>query len=217
MTNLNAMKKYLILSTLLGSIFTFAQNAGELHMRVRGTGVVPMENASVGVIGGNVAVTNNVIPEIDFTYYFTKNISAELILGTSKHEVVAVNTDLGNVDLGRVMLLPPTLSLQYHFYPTQSFKPYVGLSGNYTIFYNEGQGKGRNTAVTDVAYENTFGYGFQLGFDYKVTDKLYWNVDVKKLYMNTDVNVGTTLGVNVPADVDLNPWLISTGIGFKLF
>ena len=48
---------------------------------------------------------------------------------------------------------------------------------------------------------------------------MYWNVDVKKLYLNTDVTVGATLDkqVYVPADVDLNPWLISTGIGFKLF
>ena len=211
------MKKYLLLSTLLGSIFTFAQNAGELHMRVRATGVVPMEEATIGVIGGDVAVTNNVIPEIDFTYYFTNHIAAELILGTSKHEVVATNTALGNVDLGRVMLLPPTLSLQYHFLPTQKFNPYAGISGNYTIFYNQGTGKGRNTAVTDVSYDNAFGYGFQLGFDYKITDKMYWNVDVKKLYLNTDVDVATTLDVTVPAAVDLNPWLISTGIGFKLF
>ena len=211
------MKKYLILATLLSAMTTFAQNAGELHMRVRATGVVPMEDATIGAIGGNVAVTNNLIPEVDFTYYFTKNIAAELILGTSKHEVVATNTALGNIDLGRVMLLPPTLNLQYHFYPTQKLKPYVGVSGNYTIFYDQGQGKGRHAAVTDVAYENALSYGFQLGFDYKITDKMYWNVDVKKLYMNTNVTVGTNLGVTVPADVDLNPWLISTGIGFKLF
>lgn len=211
------MKKYLILATLLGSVATFAQNAGELHMRVRATGVVPMEDATIGAIGGNVSVTNNLIPEVDFTYYFTKNVAAELILGTSKHEVVATNTTLGNVDLGRVMLLPPTLNLQYHFYPTQKLKPYVGLSANYTVFYNEGQGKRRNAAVTDVAYDNAFGYGFQFGLDYKITDKMYWNVDVKKLYLNTDVTVATALDVTVPADVDLNPWLISTGIGFKLF
>lgn len=211
------MKKYLILATLLGSVATFAQNAGEIHMRVRATGVVPMEDATIGAIGGNVSVTNNLIPEVDFTYYFTKNVAAELILGTSKHEVVATNTTLGNVDLGRVMLLPPTLNLQYHFYPTQKLKPYVGLSANYTVFYNEGQGKGRNAAVTDVAYDNAFGYGFQFGLDYKITDKMYWNVDVKKLYLNTDVTVATALDVTVPADVDLNPWLISTGIGFKLF
>lgn len=215
------MKKgLLVLSGLLLSTLSFGQEAGELHMRVRATGVVPMEDAKIETIGGNVAVSNNLIPEVDFTYYFTKNIAAELILGTSKHEVVAVNTALGNLDLGRVMLLPPTLNLQYHFYPTKNLKPYVGAGLNYTIFYDQGQGKGRNAAVTSAAYDNNLGYSFQLGFDYKINDKLYWNVDVKKLYLNTDVEVGAALPsgqVYVPAEVDLNPWLISTGIGFKLF
>lgn len=211
------MKKFLILSALLGSVISFGQQAGEVHMRIRATGVVPTEDATIGVIEGNTSVTNNLIPEIDFTYYITKNIAAELILGTSKHEVVATNTSLGNVDLGRVMLLPPTLNLQYHFYPTPKLKSYVGVSANYTIFYEQGAGKGRNAAVTDVSYDNAFGYGFQFGLDYKITDKIYWNIDAKKLYLNTDVNVDTTLGVNVPAKVDLNPWLISTGIGFRIF
>ena len=209
-----------MLSGLLLSTLSFGQEAGELHMRVRATGVVSMENATIKTIGGNVNVTNNLIPEVDFTYYFTKNIAAELILGTSKHEVVAVNTALGNLDLGRVMLLPPTLNLQYHFYPTKNLKPYIGAGLNYTIFYDEGQGKGRNAAITNVDYDNNLGYSFQLGFDYKINDKLYWNVDVKKVYLNTDVEVGAALPagqVYVPADVDLNPWLISTGIGFKLF
>ena len=209
-----------MLSGLLLSTLSFGQEAGELHMRVRATGVVPMEDAKIETIGGNVAVSNNLIPEVDFTYYFTKNIAAELILGTSKHEVVAVNTALGNLDLGRVMLLPPTLNVQYHLYPTKNLKPYVGAGLNYTIFYDQGQGKGRNAAVTSVAYDNNLGYSFQLGFDYKINDKLYWNVDVKKLYLNTDVEVGAALPsgqVYVPAEVDLNPWLISTGIGFKLF
>ena len=209
-----------MLSGLLLSTLSFGQEARELHMRVRATGVVPIENATIETIGGNVNLTNNLIPEVDFTYYFTKNIAAELILGTSKHEVVAVNTALGNLDLGRVMLLPPTLNLQYHFYPTKNLKPYIGAGLNYTIFYDEGQGKGRNTAITNVDYDNNLGYSFQLGFDYKINDKLYWNVDVKKVYLNTDVEVGAALPagqVYVPADVDLNPWLISTGIGFKLF
>ena len=212
-------KGLLIVGAILASINSFGQEAGELHMRVRATGAVPMEDAKIEAIGGNVAVTNNLIPEIDFTYYITKNIAAELILGTSKHEVVAVNTALGNLDLGRVMLLPPTLNVQYHLYPTKNLKPYVGAGINYTIFYDQGQGKGRNAAVTSVDYKNNVGFGFQFGFDYKINDKLYWNVDVKKLYLNTDVTVGAALDqqVYVPADVDLNPWLISTGIGFKLF
>lgn len=216
-TKQTTMKKYILLSSLLSSIFAFSQEAGDFNMRIRATGVIPSEKGHVGVIGGDVSVTNDLIPEVDFTYYITKNFAAELILGTTSHGVVATNTSLGNVDLGRVMLLPPTLSFQYHFYPTKNLKPYVGISGNYTIFYNQGQGKGRNEVVTKVHYDNSLGYGFQVGFDYKINDKLYWNVDVKKLYMDTDVKVNTTLGVDVPAHADLNPWLISTGIGFKLF
>ncbi|WP_313373639.1 OmpW/AlkL family protein [Chishuiella sp.] len=214
------MKKGLyLLGALIISAISYGQEAGELHMRVRATGVVPMESAKIGTIGGDVSVTNDLIPEVDFTYYITKNFAAELILGTSQHSVTAVNTALGNLDLGRVMLLPPTLNFQYHIYPTKNLKPYVGAGVNYTMFYNQGQGKGRNAAITSVNYDNKFGWAFQFGFDYKINDKLYWNVDVKKVYVNTDVTVGANVGeqIYLPAKVDLNPWLISTGIGFRLF
>ena len=210
------MRKFIFLTGIfLVSLGAFAQEKGDLRMRIRAVGVVPMDDAGVGVIGGNVNVTNNLIPEIDFTYFFTKNFAAELILGTSKHEAVAVSTALGDLDLGSVMLLPPTLTLQYH-YPIKNFKPYVGAGINYTFFYNTGQGRGKNAAVTDVKYDNNVGFAWQVGFDYNITDKIFFNVDVKKIYLNTDVSVETNLGVTVPADVDLNPWLIGAGIGFKI-
>ena len=182
-------------------------------MRIRATGVIPSEKGHVGVIGGDVSVTNDLIPEVDFTYYITKNFAAELILGTTSHDVVATNTSLGNVDLGRVMLLPPTLSFQYHFYPTKNLKPYVGISGNYTIFYNQGQGKGRNEVVTKVHYDHSFGYGFQVGFDYKINDKLYWNVDVKKLYLDTDVKVNTSIG-RMPLSLSFGRWMMLDLVSF---
>ncbi|HAD80632.1 MAG TPA: OmpW family protein, partial [Flavobacteriaceae bacterium] len=52
-------KGLLIVGAILASINSFGQEAGELHMRVRATGVVPMEDAKIEAIGGNVAVTNN--------------------------------------------------------------------------------------------------------------------------------------------------------------
>ena len=71
------------------------------------------------------------------------NIAAELILGTTKHDVKTTGSNLtaiggpasAEVDLGSVWLLPPTLTLQYHFYPTKTLKPYLGAGLNYTIFY----------------------------------------------------------------------------------
>jgi len=51
--------------------------------------------------------------------------------------VRAVGTDLGPIDLGDVTLLPPTVTLQYHFNTSERVKPYVGAGVNYTTFFND--------------------------------------------------------------------------------
>lgn len=192
------------------------------QVRVRGVGVVPDESAKIGIIGGDANISNTLIPELDFTYFFTKNISAELILGTTKHDVSTVGSDISaiggptsaDIDLGSVYLLPPTLTLQYHFLTDQVFRPYVGAGVNYTLFYNEKQG----SVVKDVKYDNAFGYAFQVGFDLMIDDTFFVNADVKKLFLKTDVTVdGSNLapGLSIPASVDINPWLIGLGVGMK--
>lgn len=214
--------------SLLSTNFANAQEENKTQdfkrwqVRVRGVGVVPDESATIGIIGGDAKISNTLIPELDFTYFFTKNISAELILGTTKHEVSTVGSDISaiggptsaDIDLGSVYLLPPTLTLQYHFFTDEVFRPYVGAGVNYTIFYNENQG----SVVKDVKYDNSFGYAFQVGFDLMINDTFFVNADVKKLFLNTDVTVdGSNLapGLSIPADVDINPWLIGLGIGMK--
>ncbi|MBD3725236.1 MAG: OmpW family protein [Flavobacteriaceae bacterium] len=185
------------------------------QVRLRGVGVVPTESAKIGVIGGDANISNALIPELDFTYFFTEHIAAELILGTAKHDVKAVGTAAGNVDLGSVWLLPPTLTAQYHFYATKDkvLKPYVGAGVNYTIFYNVKSG-----TVADVKYDNALGYAVQVGFDLMLNDKFFINVDAKRLFLNTDVTVDASNlapGLSIPADVDIDPWLFGMGIGMK--
>ena len=86
--------------------------------------------------GLNATVDNAYVPEIDISYFVTPNIALELIAATTKHDVGASD----GTDLGSVWLLPPTLTLQYHFAPTSRFSPYIGAGLNYTIFYNEKNG-----------------------------------------------------------------------------
>lgn len=182
------------------------------QIRVRGVVVNPDERATIETIGGNVDISTSVIPEVDITYFFTKNIAAELILGTTKHNVEAISTAPGDIDLGHVWLLPPTLTLQYHF-TELVVKPYVGAGVNYTIFYGVDEGDVAN----DVDYDNSFGFALQAGIDYDLTDKWFLNVDVKKIFLQTDVTVDATsaLGATVGADVDINPWLFGLGVGYK--
>ena len=146
------------------------------------------------------------MPEVDFSYFITDNIAVELIAATTKHDLKWENP---NVDLGSVMLLPPTLTLQYHFMPKERFSPYLGAGINYTFFYDEKPG-----AAQSISYDNGFGYALQAGFDYAISGPWSLNVDVKKVFLDTTIttNVG---GGPINVDADLDPWVFGIGVGYR--
>jgi len=141
------MKNYKIilgLSASLSAMFAPAAYASSvddpLLIRVRGIAAIADESADIEAVEGDVDVGSSIVPELDISYFFTENIAAELILATTNHDVEAVDTALGDVDLGDVWLLPPTVTLQYHFSPRGSVRPYVGAGVNYTFFYEQDPG-----------------------------------------------------------------------------
>jgi len=189
-------------------------NPGELspwQVRIRATTILPDEDASIRPVAGSADVEEAVIPELDISYFFTNHIAAELVLLVSNHDVDATLAGVGKVDLGEVNLLPPTLLLQYHFRPHGTFRPYAGAGVNYTVFWNEDAPGG---AVTGIDYDNSIGYALQAGFDYGLDKHWMLNVDVKRYWLNTDANISSALG-SLNADVDLDPWTISFGVGYR--
>ena len=183
-----------------------AQADGKWQLGGRLLAVLPDEGATITTIGGSVDIDNSYVPELDLTYYFDPHWSIELIAGTTPHNVTHTPTGL---DLGKVWLLPPTLTVSYHFAPDASFQPYVGAGVNYTIFYNQGG----EAAGIDVDYENAWGWALVAGFDVPIADNWKFNVDVKKLFLNTNVTVTVLPSTKVYADVDIDPWII--GVGFR--
>lgn len=141
--------------------------------------------------------------ELDFTYFFTKNIAVELIAGWNSHEVT-----LNGQSLGKVGVLPPTLTVQYHFTDLGKFKPYVGAGLNYTYFYD-------NDLANDTLHikDNSFGGALQVGADYEIAKNWYLNGDVKYVWMNTDVIVNST-GANL-GGLDINPWIFGIGVRYR--
>ncbi len=197
--------------------FLHAQDSGvsgSWQFRLRGIAVTPDESAEIEAIGGDADISTAVVPEFDITYFLNSNWSLELILATTNHDVSAINTAVGNIDLGDVWLLPPTLTFQYHFTSMSNFRPYLGAGLNYTIFYGADEG----TVADNVDYDNAVGFAFQAGIDYMLNDRWFINADVKKILLNTDATVNATsaLGATVGADVDIDPWVFGIGIGIKL-
>ncbi|HPF97830.1 MAG: OmpW family protein [Mangrovimonas sp.] len=211
------MKKILfILFVVLFANFQINAQENETNynwqVRLRGIAVIPNESATIEAIGGDVAISNAFVPELDFTYFFNKNLAVELILGTTRHDVKAVSTAVGDIDLGDVWLLPPTLTLQYHL-NTETVRPYIGAGLNYTLFYGVDEGP----VADDVEYDSALGFAFQLGFDFDINDRWFLNLDAKYILLNTDVTVDATsaLGATVGADVDINPFIAGFGLGYK--
>ena len=115
----------------------------------------------------------------------------------------------GGSDIGSLKHLPPTLTLQYHFSDLGKFKPYLGAGLNYTRFSSVGFAPAVQTALSPSLSRNSFGLALQAGFDYEFMPNTFFNFDVKKVKIHTDVSsAGTEVG-----RFKVDPWLIGIGIG----
>ena len=178
-------------------------------IRLRGLVVAPDASATITPIGGSADITTSVVPELDLNYFITDNWALELILGVTPHKATAVHTAVGDVALGKTVLLPPTLTVQYHFMPHEKFRPYVGAGLNYTFFFNT-----KDEGVSDLHLKNTLGYALQAGCDDALDEPWMFNIDVKKLFLSTKASMyaGPT---RIAANVDIDPWIIGAGIGYR--
>jgi len=182
------------------------------QFRLRALGVITNDKGSVDQIpGSDLSYSDSVVPELDITYYFTDNLAAELILGTTKANVNGDGAIDGLGKIGEVWLLPPTLTLQYHFTNFGAFKPYVGAGVNYTIFYNQ-DGHG---ALRDLDVKNTFGAALQVGFDYMIDEHWGLNFDVKKIFLKPDFDATLADGTAISGEAKLDPWLIGAGVTYR--
>lgn len=183
------------------------------QVKVGVSGVLPDESADVS-IGGDVDISDEWVPSLQVEYFFTDNISAELLCCVATHDVVAMNTVAGDVALGEVTHFPPTVTLKYRWTNFGAVEPYMGAGVNYTAFIDDETPPSPPGPVNGIDYDQSFGPALQIGFDYRFNDHWSLNVDARRLWINTDVSIDTDLGP-VSADVDINPWVLSTSIGYR--
>ncbi len=233
------MKKSLLVVALLSAFAPMLAQAeaGDIVVRLRTAYVNPNEKSKLGetvnanvaagamTASSNLAVGNNTIPELDISYYITKNIAAELILAAgTKHSVSVVGDSVspvvvGNQDLGKVNLLPPTLTAQWHFNPDQTIDPYIGAGLNYTHSFDRNLtfASGALTGDEIRIERDMFGLVAQAGVDINLGSGWLVNADVKYVDVSTDVKTrANSSAAWVKIDkLDINPWIFGVGIGKK--
>ena len=179
-----------------------AQAEGNFEVRVRAVNVAPANEDTVSIT--DVSLNSKVIPEVDFTYYITPNIAAELILTYPQQHDVRSSAHGGKI--GTLKHLPPTLTAQYHFLPTGQFRPYVGAGINYTNITAVDLPGGLNVD------RGSFGLALQAGIDIQVAPQVFINLDIKQVGIKTKLrdSAGADLGT-----IKVNPILVGAGVGYR--
>ena len=215
------MRNLLIATSAAAMLLAVPAHAekGDWIVRLRAIDVAP--NEKTGPIQptfatSHTSVDNAITPELDFTYMITKNIGTELILATTKHHVSGENALKPVGRLAGTWVLPPTLTLQYHFLPDAAVRPYVGAGVNYTIFYKEKASAALTSAIgkTKVGLSDSVGYALQAGVDVDLTKRVFLNFDVK--YIDIDTKARLTTGALINRErVHLDPLVFGIGIGTR--
>lgn len=194
------MKKHLIavaVCALATSAFAQSTQDGAFMVRAR---AVSLTSANKDTTGLGLTINNKWIPEVDVSYFFTPNFAAELILTVPQKQVLSSN----GTAIGNFSHLPPTLLGQYHF-NLGPVKPYVGAGLNYTIFSSVNLPAG-----VDIK-RHSVGGALQVGMDIPVDKNWSINLDVKKVYIGTDVTAGGAKIGTFKAD----PVLFGLGVGYR--
>ena len=194
----------------LAPIAAQAQSSNENPWMVRVRAVdLLWQNGQTGTVQSlDVKAKNQWIPEFDVTYFFTKNIAAELVLTWPQQ----VNINAGSNNIGKITALPPSLLAQYHFTDLGAFKPYIGAGINYTIFGNRQNFPGYTAAALQVE-PSSVGFVGQIGADYMLDKNWGLNLDLKYATIATNVQTVSN-GANI-GKLTLNPWMPAVGVTYK--
>jgi len=196
--------------TLMVPVLAQAQG-WELGGRI--IGVMPNDSSDyIGGTGTKVTVDDAYTIELDLQYMFNERLGIEVIAGTTKHDIDAVEGALAGASAGSVKVLPPTFTLVYRF-PSGM---YVGLGLNFTMFYDYDLSADlAGAGVTDAEFSDSFGVAGNVGWDFFFGDNWYFNIDVKYIQISTDVKLMVGDDLLDEITVDINPWVPGIGFGYK--
>ncbi|MBV1829520.1 OmpW family protein [Komagataeibacter sp. AV436] len=200
---------------------------GDFMIRLSAVGVLPEDrdskvwaggmNGPYNVVSGTrIKTTNQVMPELTFEYFVTDNISLDLIATSTRHEVAAEGAAVGGkLDVGSAWVLPPTVTVAWHFRPHKRLNPYVGVGGTFMWFHNmNAAGNALNTTKLNSGF--TGGPSINAGVDYQLVGNWFFNFDVKQMFVRMHAWAeNNDESLKVKAHDSLDPTVVSAGIAYR--
>jgi outer membrane protein len=199
MESFMVMRMVLVASFVLASLPAQGQETAGWVWRVGLHSVQPKsDNHAIANVDSATTLT------FDGTYLFASHWGVELLAAVPFAHDINLN---GAGKVAETKHLPPTLSVQYHFNPGGTVRPYVGAGLNYTLFFSE-----KTTgalAGADLNLDPSFGPAAQLGMEITISSSWFINMDARWMDIDTDAKLnGTDLGA-----VEIDPYAFGLALG----
>lgn len=186
--------------------------AGVAHVEPNDSSDRFTDRSSGDTTGIRVGVGSDTGLGLNITYMATDNLGVQLLAATPFTHDINGRGDLSG-RVGEIKHLPPTLTLQYHFLPRSSIRPYAGAGINYTVFFSE---KTRNLGGARLSLDDAVGWALEAGVDVELQDRWFLNAALWYLNIETTARVkGGDLDLDLKGDVDINPWVMMVGAGYR--
>ena len=175
-----------------------AETAGTWTVGV-GAGYVDPDSDNGTLLNGalKTEVDSDVRPIITGEYFVADNVGIELLAALPFHHDIDLKGAGDSVIKAKTQLLPPTLSLQYHFDNVHAnVKPFIGVGANYTTFFKE-----RIYNGGDLDIDDSWGVAGHAGVDFKINATDAVRIDARYIDLEPDVNLnGDKIGT-----AEINP------------
>lgn len=195
----NHMKKVwaVLALTWLGASHVAAQESGWM-VRARAVQMKMQDNA-----GANFDWTseNKSLAALDVSYFLNKNVAVEVVWLPSQ----TTSVTSGTTRKGSFAQSPHALVLQYHLTDWARVQPYLGAGLNNTLYSSA------NFTGAEAVDRSSFGAALQIGANFPVDKNWSINIDMKKLYSQTDIEQA---GVH-QGTLKLNPTFTGVGVGYR--
>lgn len=213
----NFFRTALVVSMAIGGVGVAEAQEGDKDWYIKaGLAHLTLDDEADFTVGGAPFPTGaletdpQLTASVEIGKFVTRNISVGYTFGfppTAEAEGAGGFAGLGR--LADVTYGPMALTAQYHFMATSQFSPYLGAGLSYMWIMDT-----EDAALTGVDAEDDLGLVLQAGANFKFNDDWSMFVDVKKADLSTTAT-GFFGAAPISADVEMNPLVISTGLGFK--
>jgi len=163
--------------------------------------------SEVAGIGGDIDIPSSAQPGLDISYFVTDHWALEFQGGITTTDYRIVDSAIGDFDIGSVETASVGLTLQYHFHPNATLRPYLGVGLNHS----------RTRSVTpadnipDFEVDDINSLILNSGIDYQLGRRWFASASLRYLVIPTYHAKGQAFDT----EITLNTLIPGAGVSYR--